>query len=85
MGRDGSNRIYGKMTYGIYMGYPYIRVCAVFTVCHLSRYTGLHIWFLHGEHGEDGALREPSRHPVATTLRVCVKEARRNSRGSIES
>jgi len=52
------------------MGCPYIRVYTVYTACHLSRYTGLHIWFLHGEHGEHGVLREPSRHPVVTTLRI---------------
>ena len=58
------------MAQPIHMGYPYIRVYTVYTVCHLSRYTCLHIWFLHGEHGEHGVLREPSRHPVVTTLRI---------------
>ena len=28
------------------------------------------VWFLHGEHGEHGVLREPSRHPVVKTLRI---------------
>ena len=63
MSRDGSTHIYGVPIYTVYILYipyfifPDIRAC-------------VYLWFLQGEHGEHGVLREPSRHPVVTTLRI---------------